>query len=301
MSDAEELAFYTAPGPFTRLESIDAASLPDPLLALVNVVQGVLIHRAWLKAYNVEVEPERLPEEGLHSIEAILQRVRALHEAPVTEMRPPAQRALANCRHFSTMLAAFLKKKGVPARARCGFATYFEPDKHVDHWVCEYWHAEEGRWRMVDAQLDALQRAIIKPDFDPLDVPTSAFWVAGKAWQACRAGEADPNTFGIMDMWGDWYVGGNLCLDVASLNGVELLPWDAGIIADQIKGAVPDTRPVFDRMAAISLAASPRDARDVRHFYESTPEVQVSEATLASIAEADAKGAGTGANPLSSR
>ena len=27
-------------------------------------------------------------------------------------------------------------------------------------------------------------------------------------------------------MWGDWYIRGNLALDVASLQKVELLPWE---------------------------------------------------------------------------
>ncbi|MEX2225097.1 MAG: transglutaminase domain-containing protein [Dehalococcoidia bacterium] len=300
MTDAEELAYYTAPGHFTRLESVDAASLPDLMIPLVNIVQGVLIHRAWLKAYNVEAPPGRYPEEGLHGVEAMLARIRTLDDAPITEPRAPADRMLANCRHFSTLLTAFLKLKGVPARARCGFAAYFEPGRYVDHWVCEYWHAEEGRWRMVDAQLDALQRGIIKPDFDPLDVPASAFWVAGKAWQKCRSGEADPDTFGIGDMWGEWYVSGNLCLDVAALNKIELLPWDARIIREQLEG-VGDRPSIYDRMAAISLAASTRDARDVRHFYATTPEVQVSDDALRGIDEADREGAGTGANPLAGR
>lgn len=297
MQDDEELAYYGATGPFTRLESVDPALLPDALIPLVNIVQGVLIHRAWLKAYNVDAQPERSAEEGLHSVEAILRRAQELQPGAINEPRPPARRVLANCRDFSTMLAALLKRKGTPARARCGFATYFEPGRYVDHWVCEYWHAEEGRWRMVDAQLDALQRGIIKPDFDPLDVPHSAFWLAGKAWQQCRAGSADPAAFGIADMWGAWYISGNVCLDVAALNRIELLPWDARIIVDQLK-AVGDPPSLYDRMAAISLAASTRDARDVRYFYETTPEVQVSEAALREIAEADAQGAGTGANPL---
>ena len=184
MLTPDDRSYYAAPGPFTRLDGFDAASLPDDVPSLVAIVQGVLIHRGWLKAYNVEVPEERLPEEGLHSIEAILARARLLHDAPITEARAPADRVLANCRDFSTMLAAFLKLKGVPARARCGFARYFEPGKYVDHWVCEYWDEGSARWRMVDAQLDALQCGIINPDFDPLDVPERAFWVGGKAWQA---------------------------------------------------------------------------------------------------------------------
>ena len=89
------------------------------------------------------------------------------------------------------MLCAFLRHKGIPARARCGFSTYFEPGKYVDHWVCEYWNAGEARWVQVDAQLDSLRSASSKPDFDPLDVPRDRFLVAGDVWQQIRAGTID--------------------------------------------------------------------------------------------------------------
>ena len=294
----EDLTYYAEPGPFTRLpDGVDAASLPRAVIPLVNIVQGLLIHRAWMKAYRYDPDPQRLGEEGLHSAEAMLARILALSSAPLADMRPPASRMIANCRHFATLLTALLRAKGVPARARCGFATYFEPGRYVDHWVAEYWHEADSRWRMADAQLDALQRGIIKPGFDPLDVPSDAFWVAGKAWQACRAREVDPELFGIADMWGDWYVSGNLCLDVASLNKIELLPWDAALIAPQL-ASTGDPQPLYDRMAAISLAASTRDARDVRHFYENTPEARLSDEAMRTIVQADAAGAGTGINPL---
>ena len=75
------------------------------------------------------------------------------------------------------------RRRGVAARARGGFGTYFEPGKHIDHWVCEYWDASHERWVLVDAQLDDVQQAVLKLDFDPLDVPRERFWVAGQAWQ----------------------------------------------------------------------------------------------------------------------
>ena len=32
-----------------------------------------------------------------------------------------------------------LRLRGIPARARCGFATYFMVRKGVDHWIVEHW------------------------------------------------------------------------------------------------------------------------------------------------------------------
>ena len=61
-----------------------------------------------------------------------------------------------------------------------------------------------------DAQLDDLMLDVLKPDFDPLDVPRDRFIVGGKAWQLCRCGQADPDAFGIFDMHGLGFVRGDL-------------------------------------------------------------------------------------------
>jgi hypothetical protein len=47
-----------------------------------------------------------------------------------------------------------------------------------------------------------------------------------EAWRRIRAGEADPERFGIFDMWGAWFVRGNVWRDLASLNKIEMNPWD---------------------------------------------------------------------------
>ena len=79
---------------------------------------------------------------------------------------------------------------------------------------------------LVDAQIDDVQRAILDPDFDLMDVPRDRFMVAGEAWAQCRSGHAEPDAFGIFDMRGLWFVAGNLLRDLAALNDREMLPWD---------------------------------------------------------------------------
>ncbi|MGE5223648.1 MAG: transglutaminase-like domain-containing protein, partial [Omnitrophica WOR_2 bacterium] len=137
-------------------------------------------------------------------------------------------RLVGNCRDFSVLLVSMLRYLGIPARARCGFGAYFMPNHYEDHWVVEYWNAKEQRWILVDAQLDELQRNVLQPLFDPFDVPRNQFIVAGQAWQLCRAGLVDPDAFGIFDMHGMWFIGGNVVRDFLSLNKVEILPWDSG-------------------------------------------------------------------------
>jgi hypothetical protein len=151
-----------------------------------------------------------------------------------------------------------LRRQGVPARARCGFGLYFDGTP-VDHWVVEYWDATAGAWRLGDAQLDAVQLGALKPSFDPLDVPRDQFLVGGEAWRRCRAGEADPVSFGILDMHGLWFVAGNLVRDIAALDNMEMLPWDVWGVMPQ-----PDEAPTAAALAQLDAAAAISLAPDAR-------------------------------------
>jgi hypothetical protein len=299
------LEYYAAPGPFTELGAFAAEveALPDDVGALAHAVQMVLIHRFWAQAYNVEVTPERDKEQGLHSAEAMLARAKRLAPAAIGQVRPPDKRVVGNCRHFSTMLCAFFRQKGVPARARCGFSSYFEAGKFVDHWVCEYWNVGESRWVQVDAQLDSFQQAAVKADFDPLDTPRDRFLVAGDVWLKIQRGEIDPARCGIADMWGAWFVRGDLALDVASLQKVELLPWEPfGMqgIAPPGTEAPPETAELMalvDRAAALSARGDDASINELLSLAERDGRLRPPESTIQAARVADATGP-TAGNPL---
>ena len=121
---------------------------------------------------------------------------------------------------------------------------------------------------LVDAQLDELQRHVLKINFDVLDVPRDQFIVGGKAWRMCRSGEANPDQFGIFDMKGLGFVRGNLIRDVASLNKMELLSWDCWglILSEQIEN--PNDLALLDQVAALTADDVP-DFESARKIYES--------------------------------
>jgi hypothetical protein len=224
----DELAYYSTAGPMTTLDPDSDAfqALPVDPLALGTVVRGVILHEFWAGRYGVEIPPTRVDEVETRAASAMVELIRRLDPAPLTTSRPPDRRMIGNCRHFSTLSCALLRRSGIPARARCGFATYFEPDRFIDHWVVEYWEPSLARWRRVDNQLDHVQRHALGLDFDTTDVPAGSFLDAAEAWQLCRAGGADPDRFGILDFWGLWFVRNNVVRDLAALNKLELLPWD---------------------------------------------------------------------------
>jgi hypothetical protein len=285
LGNVEAVAFYahqstiTDPGRSRALFD----GLPTDLPSLCRTVRGLILHPATAHLYGVEVERARLAEQDTRDVAGVLARFQALDEAPLTVARPPERRFVGCCRDFSTVLCAMLRHQGVPARARAGCARYFVPGFNIDHWICEYWSPDptdtyhEGRWVMVDAQLDEAHCAHYGITFNRHDVPAEQFLVAGKTWQRCRANMADPAAFGVapdVPVRGWRYLQSQLVRDVAALNKVELLCWDLWGLADASEAATGADLTLLDRAAELSLAGSLGLAR-LRTLYEDEPRLRV--------------------------
>jgi len=225
----------------------DLPSGPEPLAA---VVQGLLMHQHVASTYPVTLSTAQIEQAHVRSVEEMLTEIVAHDTRPLHAARPADERQVGVCRHFTLLHVAMLRRKGVPARARCGFAAYFVAGKYLDHWVTEYWNDKRGTWVLFDAQLDAHQRALFKVTFDPADVPRDQFLVAGDCWQLCRAGKTDPMDFGVLDLFGWWMIAGNVVRDIAALNNLEMLPWDCWGPMPR-PGENPDFA-LFDRLAVLS-------------------------------------------------
>lgn len=270
------LSFYTQPGVMSEVGEYLPLfqQLPDDLPSLVRTLQGLVLHVFWAEQYGVQLTDERKAEVGIRKVTNMMARLLELDSRPLTEARPPELRLVGNCRDFSLLLAAMLKVKGIPARARCGFGTYFMPGHYEDHWMTEYWLAAEGRWVRVDAQLDALQQKALNISFDPLDMPEGQFVTGGLAWELCRRGEANPDDFGIFDMKGWDFVKNDLLLDLRSLNGIELLPWDVcGLATIPYVECTTDHLELLDRSALLTLAGND-SFEALRAIYTANPELQ---------------------------
>jgi len=280
----QTLAYFAGQGPMSDPGMYVSLfeNLPMAISDLLKLVQGVSVHVFWAERYGLNVPPERMEELQLRSMQRRLARTMELDPSPLTEPRPLEKKLLSNCRDHSLLLAAMLRHQGIPARARCGFGAYFMPNHFEDHWVTEYWSQEQSRWIFVDAQLDELQCEVLKIHFDTLDVPRDQFIVGGKAWQMCRSGEQNPDMFGIFDMNGLGFVRGNLVRDVASLNKMELLPWDCWgvILAEQLDN--PDDLSMLDQVASLSAEDVP-DFEALRASYESDPRLHVDGSLLSYV------------------
>jgi len=204
--------------------------LPDDIDELVRITQGLIIYDAVASDfYGCELPEERQREIHIRPVEEVLDGILALDQEPLTVARPPERRLAGRCHHYVRLLVAVLRAKRIPARVRCGFGAYFLPGSFEDHVVCECWSEAEGRWMLVDPQFDQVFRERLSLAHDHLDVPRDRFLVAAEAWDRCRRGGADPGSYGIgfAQLYGLWFVAGSLVREVAALNKVELLPWDA--------------------------------------------------------------------------
>jgi hypothetical protein len=270
----DALAFYATHGPMSRLpEGTKADDIPEDLAAMRTVVQGLLVHRDWVKAYGLSDSDVRLDEQNIRSIEAVVTRARELSPEPLDVARPPAARVQGICRHFALLHVAFLRAHGVPARMRCGFAGYFDAsDKWYDHWITERW--DGARWVRDDPQIDGVQRKMAGIDFDVNDQPAGKFLSANEAWALTRAGELDPQNFGIFNMWGAGFIAGNVVSDFACINRMEMLPWDfwSPLTEGGPSRDISASAPVIDELAA--LAASD-DFAAIRQRYTSDERVRV--------------------------
>lgn len=255
MSDV--LIYYSEPGTITNLEKHKTFTdwlTADPG-AIYQVAQGLLVHDMWVTLYGESHNKDHEYPQITAYMSDLLDKALELDSSSLAIPRHPRDRVIACCREFATLMCALLRAKGIPARSRCGFATYFGwNDIYDDHWICEYWSG--ARWVMADPQLDPFQQssaidwainidhsyeknaARIK-QFTPRDLKPDEFLTAGQAWKLCREEKANPEHFGIGcpirpewgidSLFGLWFVRGQLLRDFASLNKVETVPYLARI------------------------------------------------------------------------
>ncbi len=277
MSENDPLVFYAAQGPMSdpRQFATLFSDLPRDVHSLCQVVQGLLLHILWAERNGVQLSEYQKAQVNLRSIPQMLEWIQASDARSLTVSRLAPKRLVGTCRHFSLLLTSILRYQGVPARARCGFGTYFVDGHYEDHWVCEYWNAADKRWVMVDPQIDALQRRTLHIKFNTWDMPPNKFVPGGRAWQVCRAGDADPDCFGIFDMHGMWFIRGDHMRDVAALNKVELLPWDSwGVIDKEDKEVTGEELALLDCAAQLTMGDN-RAFGELRALYENDARLRV--------------------------
>lgn len=224
-------SLITDPGQYAFLFD----DLPNDIPTLCEVVRGLHMHLEEGELYEIRIPRSRLSETSIRSVQKMLEHIVHRNDRSLIQAREPKQRLVGCCRDFAVMLCAMLRHKGIPARARYGFAKYINhPDfEYVDHVVTEYLHHKSERWVLVDSQLDDRHIKMNRIEFDPHNVPTTEFLFAGEIWRRCRVGEADPGAFGYQrGLKGLWVIAEYVVHDLVSLNKHEMQIMDKWGLSD---------------------------------------------------------------------
>lgn len=264
MSDA--LTFYAAHSPITDPGVYQAHfhDLSRDLPTLHQITQNLYIHIWKIRKYHQAWLKGRTHEYESRTVSKSLALVLAHNDHPLTVERQKQHKLIVDCRHFATLLCSLLRSQGIPARVRCGFATYLEKTHYQDHWICEYWNGE--RWVMED------------PDLKMHDVSPEQFITGGRAWQMVRAGEISDVQFGYEPhVRGQWTIRQDTIRDLAAINGFEMLSSDNwGLILKDEPLINAKDRKLLDEAARWTLAGNHQFA-DMQNFYQSQESLHVPE------------------------
>ena len=193
--------FYLQTSEFTELGLYRdfARRLPDDIRALCVLQRKQTIHPVGLLNPATRMDRDGfwgdLSEVPLTSLNfeedefptALSMFAELLRRNPAyTEERRARDKIHVTCRCQAIMLAATLKAKGIPARARSGYADYIrQPGQYFDHWITEYYDAAKGGWVLADADIHCDPHI----DFDPTDIPRDRFQTGAMAYLALRQGK----------------------------------------------------------------------------------------------------------------
>jgi hypothetical protein len=245
---------YRSPGPLTTLDGVSSAVLAPVPVDAVGVcmpVHNLVIQP--IDAQPLDLPAARFEDNHVRPVARLVQRLLALDPAPLTTAREPAKRVVGTCRHFAVLSCALFRHRGIPARVRCGFATYFQPNQGLDHWITEYQDAADSRWIRIDSEI--LAQTVLS---HPADLRPGEFLSGAEAWSAYRRGEIDASRFGVYGTqnWGPSEIRGNAVRDLAALNKVEMLPWDEwGRMTDAYDGKTgPDYDVLLDELASVCIS-----------------------------------------------
>ena len=245
---------YSDPGRYAGL----LQALPGTAVDLCAAARNVIAH---YRAEVPDLPEERHSEIDSRWLEVILSIDQERHGTPLTAPRASAERVAGCCRDHTLFVVGGLREHGVPARSRVGFARYFTPGYHHDHVIVEY--RDGGRWRRTDPEL-----APGRADFDPGDIgagPDAPFQTAAEVWRGYRAGELDPETYGVFpgsEFGGPEFIRSYVSFEVANRCADELLLWD-----DWGATAGGGGEEMIDRLAELLVRADAGDSGAEEELY----------------------------------
>lgn len=201
-----QFSTYTNPGCYLDYLRND---LPNDIREIGSLVRQQLIHRSSLANGNTGTNADlkygdltkipwyRQAEDDIFpTVSAMVAELFRRDPKGFALNRNPEDKLILTCRFVSILMASILKAKGIPARVRSGFASYFVVEgfpagKSDDHWINQYWSEEQSRWVTID--VDGMHHDYTKLNF--YDLPEEKFDFSADAWIKVREGKINESHF----------------------------------------------------------------------------------------------------------
>jgi len=270
--DKELLDFYsqyssfTDPGEYAYLY----ANLPDSLPELCKLIRSQYIHPyGELNKYRELIPKERWNETFKYpTVQSILEGLVSYDSSGLTEERKPEDRLVLGCRHNAILLASILKYRGIPARVRCGHATYLIPDFHTSHTICEVWNEDDKRWMLVDPSMDMVDFSRVQFDF------------SNELWLKLQKGEIDPSHYGIPGRYSGYAsIVGKVCPDLASLLGTEYPINQYAPILEYAMNSenqlTAEHKELLNKISELMKSIDANSFSELEEIYNNTPQIQI--------------------------
>lgn len=259
---------FTDPGEYAYLY----AYLPDSLPELCKLIRSQFIHPyGELNKYRELIPKERWNEIFKYpSVQSILEGLVSYDPSGLTKERKPEDRLVLGCQQNAILLASILKYRGIPARVRCGHATYLMPGFHISHTVCEVWNEDDKRWMLVD------------PSMDMVDFSRDKFDFSNDLWLKMQNGEIDPELYGIPRRYtGLVSILGKVCTDLASILGTEYpINQYAPILEyamDSEKQLSAEHTELLNKISELMKSIDANSFSELEEIYNNTPQFQITE------------------------
>lgn len=207
MENREILDFYKQTSQFTDLGYYKefAKNLPNDIEELCVLQRMQIIHPVAYNDKNIrskskcfwgdmtKVPITRLDYEEDYFPTAQSMIAELLRKNPNYNINREAKDKIhITCRGQAILLASILKAKGIPARARSGFAPYIKYDGiSYDHWITEYYDEKEKVWKLVDADEHCPDHEM---GFDLNNIPYDKFIFGANAYLGLRENSIKPET-----------------------------------------------------------------------------------------------------------
>lgn len=262
----QELYFYSKLGPLTDPQEyyFFIEQQPDNVEQICESISSLILNDFLYSIHCLQIPDLCSDDVNLRSIKEKLTEINQRIQCNEF-IKENDSCSLGNCRDISLTLCAILRHKGIPARLRSGFATFFNPIKKFDHWICEYWNAEKYNWDRIDGWMYQIKKYIDKlPDeyaksfsylgLNPLYLDSKFFITGAEAWEKCRNGEDEFKNYGTyqIGLEGEWFVRDNMIRDLFCLIKTEPLPWDCwGIMGKQNQTIDETEYMLLDKIASV--------------------------------------------------